>query len=53
MDPLFLHELALKLGMPVREMCRRMSLRELNEWVEYFAYERRVATEAAKEQGGQ
>lgn len=34
---MFLHELALELGMPVAEMCARMSARELCvDWPLYF-----------------
>lgn len=41
-DPLFLHELALELKMPVGEMCTRMSAHELTVlWPEFFAYRRR------------
>jgi hypothetical protein len=41
-DPLFLHELALELHMPVGEMCQRMSAHELTVlWPEFFAYRRR------------
>ena len=36
-DPLFLHELALELKMPVGEMCARMSAHELAvSWPAYF-----------------
>lgn len=36
-DPLFLHELALRLHMPVGEMCNRMSAHELTVlWPAYF-----------------
>lgn len=42
MDPLFLHELALELHMPVGEMCSRMSARELCvDWPLFFAYRSR------------
>ena len=38
-DPLFLHELALELHMPVGEMCSRMSVAELTrDWPLFFAY---------------
>lgn len=48
-DPLFLHELALELHMPVGEMCRRMSLHELYvQWPAYFKI-RRAAEEAERE----
>jgi hypothetical protein len=41
-DPLFLHELALELKMPVGEMCQRMSAHELTVlWPEFFAYRNR------------
>lgn len=37
-DPLFLHELALELKMPVGEMCQRMSAHELTVlWPAFFA----------------
>lgn len=40
MSPLFLCELALKLGMPVGEMCSRMSAHELSVmWPAYFKIE--------------
>lgn len=50
-DPMFLHELALELGIPVGEMCERMSARELTvEWPLFFEArgreERRKAGEA-------
>lgn len=39
MDPLFLHELALELHMPVGEMCKRMTAKELCvDWPLYFQY---------------
>lgn len=38
-NPLFLHELALELKMPVGEMCQRMSAHELCVlWPAFFAY---------------
>lgn len=44
-DPLFLHELALELHMPVAEMCNRMSAHELTVlWPAFFAYRNREAT---------
>lgn len=44
-DPLFLHELALELHMPVGEMCNRMSAHELTVlWPAFFAYRNREAT---------
>ena len=47
-DPLFLHELALELRMPVGEMCNRMSAHELTVlWPEYFAYRNREAERQA------
>ena len=53
-DPLFLHELALELHMPVGEMCNRMSAHELTvSWPLFFAYRQREAerqAEAAKAQ---
>ena len=39
-----MHELALELGMPVGEMCERMSLHELcYEWPEFYAVRHREA----------
>lgn len=44
-DPLFLHELALELRMPVGEMCDRMSAHELTVlWPAYF-HRRRIIQE--------
>jgi hypothetical protein len=44
-DPIFLHELALELHMPVGEMCQRMSAHELCVmWPAYFAYRQRLQT---------
>ncbi len=41
-DPLFLHELALELHMPVGEMCARMSVYELTvSWPLFFDYRQR------------
>jgi hypothetical protein len=41
-DPMFLHQLALELGMPVGEMCARMSAKELTvDWPFFFAYRER------------
>lgn len=41
-DPLFEHELALELGMPVGELYDRMSLHELCvRWPAFFAYRER------------
>lgn len=46
-DPLFLHELALELKMPVAEMCSRMSAHELTVlWPAYFAYRQRAQARA-------
>lgn len=43
-DPLFLHELALELHMPVGEMCARMSMHELTvSWPLFFRYREREA----------
>lgn len=43
-DPLFLHELALELRMPVEEMCNRMSAHELTvRWPLFFDWRRREA----------
>jgi hypothetical protein len=48
-DPLFLHELALELHMPVGELCRRMSLHELYVmWPAYFR--QREATRRSEEE---
>lgn len=50
-DPLFLHELALELHMPVGEMCSRMSVEELTVfWPLFFQYRQR---EAEREQEAQ
>jgi hypothetical protein len=50
-NPVFLHELALELGIPVGEMCRRMSAHELCvEWPAYFGVKQREQARAAKEQ---
>lgn len=50
-DPLFLHELALEMGMPVGEMCERMSAHELCvEWPAYFVARARIAAKRAQEQ---
>ncbi len=39
---MFLHELALELGMPVGELCQRMSNHELTvEWPLFFAVRKR------------
>ena len=39
-----MHELALELGMPVGEMCERMSAHELCvEWPAFFAWRQREA----------
>jgi hypothetical protein len=41
-DPLFLHELALELRMPVGELGQRMSAHELSvSWPAFFAFRRR------------
>lgn len=46
---MFVHELALELGMPVGEMCRRMSAHELTVlWPEFFAYRHREAAKQAE-----
>lgn len=45
-DPLFMHELALELKMPVGEMCQRMSAHELTVlWPAFFATRRRLEEE--------
>jgi hypothetical protein len=42
-DPLFLHELALELKMPVGEMCQRMSAHELTVlWPAFFSSRERL-----------
>ena len=42
-DPLYLHELALELGMPVGELGQRMSARELCvEWPAFFRARTRI-----------
>lgn len=47
-DPLFLHELALELGMTKRQLVENMSAHELCvEWPLYFAYRRREAERQA------
>jgi hypothetical protein len=44
MDPIFLHELALELGMPVSELGERMSAHEVCvEWPAYFRTRQRMA----------
>lgn len=51
-DPIFIYELALELGMPVGEMCRRMSAHELTVgWPAYFAYRERVREREEAKQG--
>jgi hypothetical protein len=43
-DPLFMHELALELHMPVGELCERMSAHELAvAWPLFFDWRRRDA----------
>lgn len=50
-DPLFLHELALELHMPVGEMCNRMSAHELTVlWPEFFSYRAREAKRQEEKQ---
>ena len=50
-DPLFVHELAIELGMTVSEIGDRMSARELCiEWPAYFTAKRRMAEREAEEQ---
>ena len=53
-DPIFLCELAEKLGMPVSELGQRMSNYELNvTWPAYYAYvARERQREMEKQQGG-
>jgi hypothetical protein len=51
-DPMFLHELALELGMPVGEMCERMSAHELTvAWPAFFRI-RALEHEAAERDRG-
>ena len=51
-DPLFLHELAEHLHMPVGEMCSRMSAHELTvSWPLYFDWKKREADRAAAQSG--
>ena len=51
MSPLFLCDLALRLGMPVGEMCSRMSAHELSViWPAYFAVEAEREKRAQREQ---
>jgi hypothetical protein len=46
-DPIFLHELALELHMPVREMCERMPVSELTrDWPLFFEWRRREGNRA-------
>jgi hypothetical protein len=53
-DPLFLHELALELKMPVGEMCNRMSAHELTVlWPEFFAYRVREADRQRQKEDNQ
>jgi hypothetical protein len=50
-DPIYLHELALELGMPVGEMCRRMTAHELMvEWPAFFATRARQAERQHQEE---
>lgn len=47
---MFQHELALELGMPVAEMCRRMDQHELAvEWPAFFAARKREYDRAQQE----
>ena len=50
-DPIFMHQLALELGIPVAEMCERMSAKELTvDWPLFFAYRERERTREAERQ---
>lgn len=50
-DPLFVHELALELGMPVSEVGERMSNYELTVlWPAFFAYRQREQNRQAEKQ---
>lgn len=50
-DPLFLHELAIELGMTKRQLVENMSAHELCvEWPLYFRYRRGEAERQRKEQ---
>ena len=52
-DPLFLHELAVELGMTVSELGQRMSAHELTvAWPAFFAYRRREAERQEQKQRG-
>ena len=52
-DPIFMHELALEMGMPVGELGRRMSLHELTvQWPQFFAVRRREAERQKRKQEG-
>jgi hypothetical protein len=47
-DPLFMHELALEMRMPVGELCDRMSAHELSvAWPLFFEWRRRDAKRQA------
>jgi hypothetical protein len=49
-DPLFLHELALELGMPVGEMTARMSAHELGvAWPLFFQWRAQEQKRAERE----
>lgn len=53
-DPLFLHELAIELGMTVGEIGDRMSAHELTVlWPAYFGYRHREAKRQADRQNQQ
>lgn len=48
-DPIFMCELALELGMPVGELGERMSAHELAVvWPQFFAYRQRAAKAEAE-----
>lgn len=48
-DPIFLHELALELKMPVGEMCQRMSAHELGVlWPAFFEWRRQQEEETKR-----
>jgi hypothetical protein len=52
-DPLFLHELALELGMSVGDIQNRMSAHELTvEWPAYFAARERIRKTQEAQGGG-
>lgn len=52
-DPMFLHDLALEMGLPVAEMCERMSAHELTvEWIAYYEARDFIRAQEEAEQAG-